>query len=136
MQPIIGSVIEFLTKEMISIFAARFGFIHGNWCLDNSRADGRWCGLNNELILLRELGCYADSRQILRVLSDFNNPVGIVTKSAMVTRDIDILSRMAEKGLAKVALSVTTLDPELARKMEPRAATPMRASLRSAWRPS
>ena len=38
----------------------RFGFIHGNWCLDNSRADGRWCGLNNELILLRELGCYAD----------------------------------------------------------------------------
>ena len=37
-----------------------FGFIHGNWCLDNSRADGRWCGLNNELILLRELGCYAD----------------------------------------------------------------------------
>ncbi len=38
----------------------RFGFIHGNWCLDNSRPDGRWCGLNNELILLRELGCYAD----------------------------------------------------------------------------
>lgn len=38
----------------------RFGFIHGNWCLDNSRPDGRWCGINNELILLRELGCYAD----------------------------------------------------------------------------
>ncbi len=38
----------------------RFAFIHGNWCLDNSRSDGRWCGLNNELILLRELGCYAD----------------------------------------------------------------------------
>ena len=38
----------------------RFGFIHGNWCLDNSRPDGRWCGLNNELVLLRELGCYAD----------------------------------------------------------------------------
>ncbi len=37
-----------------------FGFIHGNWCLDNSRADGRWCGINNELILLRDLGCYAD----------------------------------------------------------------------------
>jgi hypothetical protein len=40
--------------------ALRFGFIHGNWCLDNSRPDGRWCGLDNELILLRELGCYAD----------------------------------------------------------------------------
>lgn len=38
----------------------RFGFIHGNWCLDNSRADGRWCGIDNELIVLRELGCYAD----------------------------------------------------------------------------
>lgn len=38
----------------------RFAFIHGNWALDNSRRDGRWCGLNNELILLRELGCYAD----------------------------------------------------------------------------
>jgi hypothetical protein len=37
-----------------------FAFIHGNWSLDNSRADGRWCGINNELILLRELGCYAD----------------------------------------------------------------------------
>lgn len=40
--------------------ALRFGFIHGNWCLDNSRPDGRWCGINNELALLRELGCYAD----------------------------------------------------------------------------
>jgi hypothetical protein len=37
-----------------------FAFIHGNWALDNSRADGRWCGLNNELILLRQAGCYAD----------------------------------------------------------------------------
>jgi len=37
-----------------------FGFIHGNWALDNARPDGRWCGLNNELILLRDLGCYAD----------------------------------------------------------------------------
>jgi hypothetical protein len=40
--------------------ALRFGFIHGNWCLDNARPDGRWCGINNELVLLRELGCYAD----------------------------------------------------------------------------
>lgn len=37
-----------------------FGFIHGNWALDNSRADGRWCGLNGEIALLRDLGCYAD----------------------------------------------------------------------------
>jgi hypothetical protein len=38
----------------------RFGFIHGNWALDNSRGDGRWCGINNEIALLAELGCYAD----------------------------------------------------------------------------
>src|SRR6202163_4046858 len=37
-----------------------FGFIHGNWALDNSRPDGRWCGLNDEILILRELGCYAD----------------------------------------------------------------------------
>jgi hypothetical protein len=38
----------------------RYGFIHGNWALDNSRPDGRWCGVNNELTVLRETGCYAD----------------------------------------------------------------------------
>ncbi|WP_062204674.1 PA0069 family radical SAM protein [Aureimonas sp. AU12] len=63
-------------------------------------------------------------REILEVLEAAHHPVGIVTKSALVTRDIDILSRMAAKGLAKVALSVTTLDRRLARTMEPRAATP------------
>jgi DNA repair photolyase len=63
-------------------------------------------------------------REILEVLEAYNHPVGIVTKSALVARDIDILSRMAGKGLAKVALSVTSLDRTLARTMEPRAATP------------
>lgn len=63
-------------------------------------------------------------RQLLEVLEAAGHPVGIVTKSALVMRDIDILSRMASKGLARVALSVTTLDRKLARTMEPRAATP------------
>ena len=63
-------------------------------------------------------------RSILEVLERYNHPVGIVTKSALVTRDIDILSRMASKGLAKVAVSVTTMDRMLARTMEPRASTP------------
>jgi DNA repair photolyase len=65
-------------------------------------------------------------RAILEVLRDFNHPVAIITKSALVLRDLDILAPMAEQGLAKVALSVTTLDRELARMMEPRAATPPR----------
>ncbi len=63
-------------------------------------------------------------RRILEVLEAANHPVGIVTKSALVLRDIDILERMAVKGLVKVAMSVTTLDRKLARTMEPRAATP------------
>lgn len=66
------------------------------------------------------------TRSILEVLSKFRHPVGIVTKSALVLRDLDILAPMAEMGLAKVALSVTTLDRRLARTMEPRATTPHR----------
>jgi DNA repair photolyase len=64
------------------------------------------------------------TREILEVLEAANHPVAVVTKSALVTRDIDILSRMAAKGLAKVAISVTSLDRKLSRAMEPRAATP------------
>lgn len=67
---------------------------------------------------------YEVTRRILEVLADFGHPVGIVTKSALVARDIDILAPMAARGLAKVAISVTTLDPHLARTMEPRAASP------------
>ena len=64
------------------------------------------------------------TRSILELLARTSHPVGIVTKSALVVRDIDILAKMAARGLAKVALSVTTLDRRLARAMEPRAATP------------
>jgi DNA repair photolyase len=69
---------------------------------------------------------YRIMREVLEVLDRFNHPVGIVTKSALVARDLDILSGMASRGLVKVALSVTTLDRKLARAMEPRAATPER----------
>jgi len=67
---------------------------------------------------------YRITRRILEVLERCNHPVGIVTKSASITRDLDILAAMAERGLVKVALSVTTLDRRLARAMEPRASTP------------
>ena len=63
-------------------------------------------------------------RGILEVLEKAGHPVGIVTKSALVVRDIDILARMAERNLVKVGVSVTTLDAKLARSMEPRASTP------------
>jgi len=66
------------------------------------------------------------TRQVLEVLAEHRHPVGIVTKSALITRDIDILSAMARQGLVRVALSVTTLDAKLARAMEPRASTPAR----------
>jgi DNA repair photolyase len=69
---------------------------------------------------------YEVMRRILEVLERAGHPVGIVTKSALITRDIDILARMAKRNLAKVAISVTTLDAKLARTMEPRAPTPSR----------
>ncbi|HEX5327513.1 MAG TPA: radical SAM protein, partial [Acetobacteraceae bacterium] len=66
------------------------------------------------------------TRAVLGVLDRFNHPVSIVTKSAGVLRDLDILTAMAARKLARVYVSVTTLDAGLARRMEPRAATPAR----------
>ena len=65
-------------------------------------------------------------RRILEVLDRYGHPVGIVTKSALILRDLELLARMAQRNLVKVALSVTTLDGKLARTMEPRASTPQR----------
>ena len=64
------------------------------------------------------------TRSILEVLSEHQHPVAVVTKSQLVLRDRDILAPMAKKNLASVFVSITTLDPELARNMEPRASTP------------
>ena len=66
------------------------------------------------------------TRQVLEVLGRFNHPFSIITKSALILRDIDILAATASKNLCRVAISVTTLDRKLARSMEPRAATPER----------
>jgi DNA repair photolyase len=66
------------------------------------------------------------TRSVLEVLDRTSHPVGLVTKSALVVRDIDIIARMASRGLVQVAISLTTLDRRVARKMEPRAATPPR----------
>ncbi len=60
------------------------------------------------------------TRQILEVLSEASHPVAIITKGNLVTRDIDILAEMAKDGLASVAISVTSLDNDLKRKLEPR----------------
>src|ERR1700723_875023 len=69
---------------------------------------------------------YKIMRRILEVLDSAGHPVGIVTKSALGLRDLDILARMAQRDLVKVAISQRTLDPQLTRVMEPRAATPAR----------
>jgi DNA repair photolyase len=66
------------------------------------------------------------TREVLEVMDRFSHPVTIVTKSAGVLRDVDILQELASRNLVRVYLSVTTLDATLARRMEPRAATPMR----------
>jgi DNA repair photolyase len=66
------------------------------------------------------------TRRCLEVFCEFRNPVAIVTKSALVTRDIDLLSELAAVNAAMVMISITSLDPQLARRMEPRAAQPAR----------
>jgi DNA repair photolyase len=66
------------------------------------------------------------TRQILEVLAECEHPVTVVTKSALVERDLDLLGPMAQKNLVKVFVSIGTLDRELARKLEPRAASPQR----------
>jgi DNA repair photolyase len=66
------------------------------------------------------------TRSILSVLNEFNHPVAIVTKSALVERDIDILSAMAGRNLARVFVSITTLDHEISRHLEPRTSAPTR----------
>ncbi|MDA0951832.1 MAG: PA0069 family radical SAM protein, partial [Proteobacteria bacterium] len=67
---------------------------------------------------------YGITRQILEVLDETSHPVGIVTKGALIGRDVDILGRMAQRRLARAYISITTLDGKLARSMEPRAASP------------
>jgi DNA repair photolyase len=64
------------------------------------------------------------TRRCLEIFREFLNPVSIVTKSALVTRDIDLLTELAAHGAAHVLVSITTLDGALARRMEPRAAAP------------
>lgn len=66
------------------------------------------------------------TRRTLQVLSDCAHPVMLITKSALIERDLDILAPMAERNLVQVALSFSTLDRELARRLEPRASTPRR----------
>jgi DNA repair photolyase len=65
-------------------------------------------------------------REVLQVLSAFRHPVAITTKGTLIERDLDILAPMAATGLARVGISVTTLDASLSRQMEPRAAAPKR----------
>ena len=69
---------------------------------------------------------YRITRQILEVLAECEHPVSIVTKSALIERDLDLLGPMGRKNLARVFVSIGTLDRELARKLEPRAPSPQR----------
>lgn len=69
---------------------------------------------------------YALTRQILQICLEFRHPVGIITKSALVLRDLDLLKALAAANLARVAISVTSLDRHLSRIMEPRASAPHR----------
>lgn len=69
----------------------------------------------------RQLGL---TRRCLEVCAEFRQPVSLITKNALVLRDLDLLAAMAGEGMAEVSISVTTLDPELAQDMEPKTSTP------------
>jgi DNA repair photolyase len=69
---------------------------------------------------------YRITRALLEVLARWSHPTAMITKSQLILRDLDIIAPMAERGIAKAAISVTTLERRLARKMEPRAAAPHR----------
>jgi len=64
------------------------------------------------------------TRRCIKAFADFRNPIRIITKNALVTRDLDLFRRLAEHGAISVSISLTTLDPELARRLEPRASAP------------
>ena len=66
------------------------------------------------------------TREVLEVLTECRHPYGLITKSALIERDIDLIAPMAEQGLACAAITLTTLDGEIARTLEPRAAAPAR----------
>ena len=69
---------------------------------------------------------YRLTRRVLEVLSECDHPVGLITKSSLIERDIDILAPMAARRLAAASITITTLDPKIARTLEPRAAAPAR----------
>lgn len=80
-------------------------------------------GINTDAFqpIERDIGL---TREILTILSEHNHPVSLLTKSALIQNYVDLIAPMAAKNLCRVGVSITTLDPKLARKMEPRAATP------------
>lgn len=80
-------------------------------------------GINTDAFqpIERDIGL---TRELLTILSEHNHPVSLLTKSALIQKYVDLIAPMAEKGLCRVGISITTLDRRLARKMEPRAATP------------
>ena len=66
------------------------------------------------------------TRGVLEVLAETRNPFGLITKSSLIERDLDLIAPLAAQGLTRASITITTLDPELARKLEPRAASPAR----------
>ncbi len=115
--------LDFETKIMVKLDAARL--------LEEELGKKRW---EPQMVCFSgNTDCYQPverklqiTRQCLEVFLKFGNPVGIITKNALVTRDIDILRDLAAINLVLVVISITTLDPELTRVMEPRTSTPIK----------
>jgi DNA repair photolyase len=116
-----SSGIDFETKIMVKMDCAKL--------LDEAFQDKKWTP--QTIMVSGNTDCYQPverklqlTRRLLEVFLKYKNPLGMITKNAMIQRDIDLLKQLAELNLVSVTLSITTLDRELSRKMEPRTSVP------------
>ncbi|MCI0675641.1 MAG: PA0069 family radical SAM protein [Phycisphaerales bacterium] len=116
-----SSGLDFETKIMVKHDAPKL--------LRKELAHPKWKG--DTIVFCGVTDCYQPleaklklTRSLLEICAECRQPVGIITKNHLVTRDVDLLSELAKLGAASAAVSITTLDPKLAAKMEPRASSP------------
>jgi DNA repair photolyase len=116
-----SSGLDFESKILVKLHAARL--------LKESFLDKSW--IPQTILLSGDTDCYQPverrlrlTRECLKVFWEFRNPVSIITKNALIQRDVDILKDLASLNLVSVTISITTLDETLARKMEPRTSSP------------
>ena len=124
-RPIVGVGAVIVDRDRVVLVRRAAPPRQGQWSLPGGAVElGETIREAAEREALEETGLVVEAGVVLEVLDRFNHPTSVITKSALITRDVDILGAMARRNLVRAFVSVTTLDRKLARAMEPRAATP------------